>query len=132
MHESTSNTNDNNSSEFESFPDSLEFIFATQARLATGTQVMHEALIKQIGAVPSRVEGAAPLTTFNTVFGWERQPTPLEYLGFIELLLTENGVPDSPKIIVHYLDWVIYSIVDGVEPFQMAYHLLHAHRANIA
>lgn len=79
----------------------------TTRRLTDMSASLTTRVNREFGGVPTRLDGACPLNEFATRFGWERQPTVLEYVALISVLLVELGRRDAQDIVVNQFEWFV-------------------------
>jgi hypothetical protein len=115
-----------NTSENVPLPENVRFVYATPVQLAASAQAMHSHFIEQFGGVPVKLDGdVKPVGTFKSVLGWDRQPTPIEYFAYVDLLLTENGVSAAKDVVTDNFAWIFSCYGEGIEPIAMANALRH-------
>lgn len=75
---------------------------------------------REFGGIPTRMDGASPLTEFATRFGWERQPNVLEYLALTSVLLVKLGRKDARDIVMNQFEWFVEAFATGAEPLPVS------------
>jgi hypothetical protein len=97
----------------------IELIESTKAEMKAVTVELRGRLSKRYGAIPTRVEDAVPLTTFQAL-GYDNQPTVVEYLAYVVILLEAAGREDARTLIVTRIDWFLAAYGAGAEPLAVA------------
>jgi hypothetical protein len=97
----------------------INFVESTKAEIQAVAAQLTAREFELYGAIPTGVEDAEPLETFQAL-GYDEQPTVMEYLAFIVILLEAAGREDARALIVTRIDWFLSAYGEGAEPLAVA------------
>lgn len=99
----------------------VEFVDATKAEVQA---IAADLIQREFAAglvIPTSVEGGTTLQSFEMHLGFTEQPTPMEYMAFIVILLEKAGRTDARNIIHDRFDWFLKAYAGSAEPLPVAH-----------
>lgn len=99
----------------------IEWVDATKTEISETAEqlVAHEFALGN--SIPTRIEGETHFTSFEESLG--AQPTPMEYMAFVEILLERGGYIGARDIVSKQLMWLLNAYAEGAEPLPVAYFI---------